>query len=122
MLSTMKLVVASGGMALSLTAGAGIASAEPDVSPIINSTCTYPQVMAALGDQSPELADQLSTTPAANAWLQGLIAASPDQRRIMVDAGAGRARGSAIHTGDSASRQYLQQLLSGTPTVTLMLR
>jgi hemophore-related protein len=84
MLSTMKLVVALGGVALSLTAGSGMASAEPDVNPIINSTCTYPQVMAALNDQSPELADQLSSTPAANAWLQGLIAASPDQRKIMV--------------------------------------
>jgi len=84
MLSTTKLIVATGGLALSLTTGAGIASAGPDVSPIINSTCTYPQVMAALDAQSPELHDQLVATPAATAWLQGLIAAPPAQRKVMV--------------------------------------
>jgi len=84
MLSTTKMVVAFGGVALSLTAGAGIASASPDVSAIINSTCSYPQVMAALRAQDGALADQLAATPAANAWLQGLIAASPPQRTVMV--------------------------------------
>jgi hemophore-related protein len=84
MLSTTKLIVVSGGLALSLTAGAGIASAEPDVSPIINSTCTYPQVLAALNAQESGLAQQLSETPAATGFLQALISASPEQRRTMV--------------------------------------
>jgi hemophore-related protein len=82
--STMKLVVAFSGLAMALTTGAGIASAQPDTSVIVNSTCTYPQVMAALNDQSPDLANQLSKTPAATAWLKGLIAAGPEQRRAMV--------------------------------------
>lgn len=84
MLSTTKLIVASGGLALSLTAGAGIASAGPDVSPIINSTCSYPQVVAALNAQDSGLAKQLTETPAATAWLQGLVAAPPEQRKVMV--------------------------------------
>jgi hemophore-related protein len=84
MLSTTKLIVASGGLALSLTAGAGIASAGPDVSPIINSTCSYPQVMAALNAQDSGLAQQLEQTPAATGWLQALIAAPPQQRKTMV--------------------------------------
>ncbi|HET6733639.1 hemophore-related protein [Mycobacterium sp.] len=84
MFSSTKLVVAVGGLGLAFTTGIGIASAQPDVNPIINSTCTYPQVIAALNAQSPELAGQLEQTPAANGWLKSLIAASPDQRRVMV--------------------------------------
>ena len=80
----MKLVAASSGLAMALTTGAGIASAQPDTSVIVNSTCTYPQVMAALNDQSPDLANQLSKTPAATGWLKSLIAAGPEQRRVMV--------------------------------------
>ncbi|HEX2214440.1 MAG TPA: hemophore-related protein, partial [Mycobacterium sp.] len=59
MRSTTKLVVASGGLALLLSAGAGIASAQPDVETIVNSPCTYPQVIAALNPDSPKLAKQL---------------------------------------------------------------
>jgi hemophore-related protein len=84
MLSRTKLVVAFAGLALSLSAGAGIASATPDASAIVNSTCTYPQVMAALNDQSPETANELNANPLAVGWLQGLVAAPPDQRAQMV--------------------------------------
>jgi len=84
MLSRTKLVVAAAGLALSLSAGAGIASATPDASAIINSTCTYPQVTAALNDQSPETANELNANPLAVGWLQGLVAAPPDQRAQMI--------------------------------------
>jgi hemophore-related protein len=84
MLSRTKLVVASAGLVLSLSTGAGIASAQPDASAIINSTCTYPQVMAALNDQSPATANDLNANPLAAAWLQGLVAAPPNQRAQMV--------------------------------------
>ena len=100
MLSTTKLIVASGGLALSLTAGAGIASAGPDVSPIINSTCTYPQVVAALNAQDSGLAAQLSQTPAAQGWLQALVAATTDGERV-----AGALRG--------VRRRHLERALSG---------
>lgn len=82
---TLKLVVASGCLALSLSAGAGIAAAAPDPSVIVNSTCTYPQVMAALQDQSPDTANELATSPFGTMWLQRLVASPPDQRAQMVD-------------------------------------
>jgi hemophore-related protein len=82
--SLTKMIVASSGVALSMIAGSGIASAEPDVSPIINSTCTYPQVMGALKAQNPDVANQITSNPLANAWLQQLIASPPDGRRAMV--------------------------------------
>jgi hemophore-related protein len=84
MLSTTKLIVASGGVALALTTGAGIASAQPDVELIVNSTCTYPQVMAALKAQDPRMAKQVSGNPALTAGLQQLVADSPDGRRRTV--------------------------------------
>ena len=46
-----RLAVAVGGLALSLTAGAGVASADPVLDPIVNTTCSFPQVMAALNAQ-----------------------------------------------------------------------
>jgi|SRR5258705_5557045 hemophore-related protein len=85
MLPRTKLVVtACAGLALSLSNGAGIASATPDSSVIVNSTCTYPQVMAALNAQSPETAKELNANSLASGWLQGLVAAPPDQRAQMI--------------------------------------
>ncbi len=85
MLPRTKLIVAAcAGLALSLSTPAGIASATPDVNAIVNSTCTYPQVMAALNDQSPETANELNANPIASGWLQSLVAAPPDQRAQMI--------------------------------------
>ena len=81
---TRLVVTACAGLALSLSTAAGIASATPDASAIVNSTCTYPQVMAALNDQSPETANELNANPLAAGWLQGLVAAPPDQREQMI--------------------------------------
>src|SRR5262245_14103765 len=85
MLSKTKLVVASAGLALALSTGAGIASAQPDTSSIVNSTCTYPQVMAALNAQNPGVAAELNSQPVAVGWLQNLVAAPPAQRQRMVN-------------------------------------
>ena len=84
-----KLVAGSCGLAFALTTGAGIASAQPDVSPIINSTCTYPQVMAALNAENPDAANQVTSNPVANAWLQQLVASPPAGRRQMVQQAQG---------------------------------
>lgn len=83
-LSATSLLVASGGLALSVIAGASVASAEPDVSPIINSTCSYDQVMYALDEQRPDLAAQVYANPIAQAWLRQLVASPADQRVEMV--------------------------------------
>jgi hypothetical protein len=63
-LSLSSLAVAVGGLALSLTAGAGVASADPDLDPIVNTTCSYPQVMSALNAQDPGAAAQFNASPA----------------------------------------------------------
>lgn len=75
-----KLVVGFGCLALSLTTAVGVASAEPDVNPIVNTTCSYPQVVAALSAQSPDLADQLNTSPMVQSTLQRFLASPPDAR------------------------------------------
>ena len=84
MMSRTKVVVVAAGLALSLGTGAGIAAATPDTSAIVNSTCSYPQVTAALNDQNPEVANELNSNPLAVGWLQSLVAAPPDQRAGMV--------------------------------------
>ncbi|MCT7657980.1 hemophore-related protein [Mycobacterium deserti] len=80
----MKLLVASALAAVPLTLGIGVASAQPAVDAIVNSTCSYPQVMAALKAQDPKMASQVSANPAMVAGLKQLVAAGPDERRRMV--------------------------------------
>lgn len=80
-LSPTKLVVAVGGLALSLSAGAGVASAQPDSGPIINTTCSYSQVVAAMNAQSPDLANQFAAQPMADSLLRSFLASPPDQRQ-----------------------------------------
>ncbi len=78
-----RLAVAVGGLALSLAAGAGVASADPDLGPIVNTTCSYPQVMSALNAQDPAMAAQFSAFPQNASGLQQFLAASPDKRLRM---------------------------------------
>jgi hemophore-related protein len=83
-LSSTGLVVAVGSLALSFTAGAGVASADPGVDTVINTTCSYSQAVAALNAQSPDAASQFSATPAAQSWLQTFLASPAGQRQLMV--------------------------------------
>jgi len=82
-LSTAKLAVAVAGVALASTIGAGIASADPDLGPIVNTTCSYPQVMAALNAQDPAAAAQFNASPFAQSALRQFLAAPPSQRMSM---------------------------------------
>jgi hemophore-related protein len=78
--SLSKLAAAAGGLALSVLAGAGIASAD-DLSPAaINTTCSYPQVVAALNAQSPGAGSKLSSSGMASGFLQRYLASPPPQR------------------------------------------
>lgn len=79
-----KVLVASSGLLLSLAAASGIASAQPNLDIIINSTCTYPQVMAALNASDPAVAQEFSASPTATGWLQALVNAGPAERTKMV--------------------------------------
>jgi hemophore-related protein len=76
-------MIGTAGATLSLFAFSGIASAEPNVEAIVNSTCTYPQVIAALNAQDPAAANQLTSNPIAVGWLQSFVASPPDGRRQM---------------------------------------
>ncbi len=82
-LSLTRLAAAVAGLGLSLTAGAS-ASADPDLGPVINTTCSYSQVVSALNAQTPAAAAQLNGSPSAQAALRGFLDSSPDQRQQIV--------------------------------------
>jgi hemophore-related protein len=75
--SLTRLAVGLGGLALSLTAAAGIASAQPDLGPAVNSTCTYGQVVAAVNAENPEAAAGFNASPPDQARIQQFLAAPP---------------------------------------------
>jgi len=77
-----RMAVAVGGLALSLTAGAGVAFADP-LDAAINTTCSYPQAVAALNAQSPAVAQEFNASPAARAWVRTFFASPVDQRQQM---------------------------------------
>ena len=79
-----RLAVAVGGLALSLTAGAGVASADPDLGRIVNTTCNYSQVTAALNAQDPAAAAEFNDSPEAQSWLRSFLASPPGQRQRML--------------------------------------
>jgi hemophore-related protein len=81
--SSAKIALAVGGLALSFPLGAGMASADPDLGPIVNTTCSYPQVMAALNAQDPAAAARFTSSPIAQSYLRQFLAAPPTQRQAM---------------------------------------
>ena len=78
------MVVAAAGMALSLGVGTGIASALPDTSAVVNTTCSYDQVIAALNNSSPGEAAEFTSSPVAVGWLHSFLGSPPDQRQQMI--------------------------------------
>ena len=81
MRSKVKVLVASGGLLMSLTAGAGIASAQ-DLGAIINTTCSYPQVLGALTAQDPAAANELTSSPMAAGVVQDFLGSNVAQRQV----------------------------------------
>ncbi len=80
-LSLTRLAVAAGSLALSLSAGAGFASASPDLGPIINTTCTYSQVHAALVAENPAAAAEFDASQNGPGMLQMFLSAPPAKRQ-----------------------------------------
>jgi hemophore-related protein len=80
LLSRRLVVAAVGGLALSLTAGIGVANADP----IIDTTCSYPQVIAALNTENPALAQKFSANPIAAAMLGNFLSSPPGERAQLV--------------------------------------
>ncbi len=93
-----KLAAAFGGLAFSLLAGAGIASADPGIDAAINTTCTYPQVVGALNAQSPAAAAKFNQSAMAQGWLRSFLASPPPQRAQMAQQAEGMA-GAAQYIG-----------------------
>ena len=79
-----RTVVAAAGLALALSAGSGIAAATPDVTAVVNTTCSYDQLIAALNAQSPDAGAQFTSSPIAVNWLQSFLASPVDQRQRMI--------------------------------------
>ncbi len=79
--SLTRLSTAVGGLTLALTAGAGVAAAAPDLGPIINTTCSYNQVISALNAENPGAAADLNTSPAAQSMLRNFLRAGPEKRQ-----------------------------------------
>jgi hemophore-related protein len=75
------LAAAVAGLTLSLTVSP--ASADPDLGPIVNTTCNYSQVMAALNARDPAAAGKLNSSPIAQSYLRQFLAAPPSQRQAM---------------------------------------
>jgi hemophore-related protein len=84
MLLSTKVVVAAAGAALSLGLGTGVAWAQPDTSAVVNTTCTYDQVIAALNNTSPGDAAQFTSSPVAVGWLHSFLGSPRDQRAQML--------------------------------------
>lgn len=74
------LAVAVGGLAVSLAAGSGLASAEPDYDPMVNSTCSYTQAMTAVHAENPMAAQYLDQSPPNQEFLRVFLSSPRDQR------------------------------------------
>jgi hemophore-related protein len=81
-LSLTRLAAAVGGAAVALSVAAGVASADP-LDPIINTTCNYGQVMAALNATDPGAAAQFNQSPVAQSYLRNFLNSPPPKRAQM---------------------------------------
>jgi hemophore-related protein len=88
-LSATGLTVAVAGAALSLSIAAGVASADPDLGPIVYTSCNYAQVMAALNAQDPGAAAQINSSPMAQTYLHQFLLSPPSRRMAMAQQLAG---------------------------------
>jgi hemophore-related protein len=84
-MALIKGAAAIGGLALTLAAGTGIASADPTTDPMINSTCTYDQWVAALHAQNPGPASAFDSQPASQSFVRQFIESSPQERVGLVN-------------------------------------
>jgi hemophore-related protein len=89
-LSLTRLAIGVCGLAWSLTAGAGISSADRDLTPFVNTTCNYGQVISALQAADPQAAAQFTSSPESVSFLRQFLASPPSQRQQMAQMLASR--------------------------------
>lgn len=80
-----RLAALAGGVAVSLSAGAGIAAAQPDIGPMVNTTCNYDQAMAAVHAENPMAARYLDQSPPNQQFLRVFFSSSPAERTSLLD-------------------------------------
>lgn len=78
--SMTKLAAAAGGVVLALTAGAGVAAADPDYGPMVDSPCTFEQAMTAVNAENPLAAGYLNQSPPNIQFLQVFLGSPRDER------------------------------------------
>ncbi|OBJ69821.1 hemophore-related protein [Mycobacterium sp. 1274756.6] len=83
--SLTTLGLATCALGLLASAGTGVAVADPDFGPLINTTCSYDQAMAALHAQNPAAAQFLDGRPDQQEWFRIYFGESPDGRANMID-------------------------------------
>lgn len=80
-----QVVSVSIGGVLTAVSLSAAASAEPIDGPLIETTCSYEQLAAALQVQAPQASARLADHPDAQAKLRALIALPVDQRRQRIE-------------------------------------
>ena len=73
---------------------------------IVNTTCNYSQVMAALNAQDPAAAGKFNSSPIAQSYLHQFLAAPPPQRQAMAQ--------QAMNTPGAAQQFGLVQQVAAT--------
>lgn len=79
-MSLTKVAIAVGFPLVVSAAGAGIATAAPDLTLAINTTCTYPQLVSALNAVNPQAAITFDSSPVIKSGLTEFLSAGPDRR------------------------------------------
>jgi hemophore-related protein len=85
---TAKVVITVGGWVAGvvLSPAMGIASAAPDIQPVIQTTCSYDQIVAALRVVNPPAAGLLDQYPEAQGYLRDFVGLPVDQREQRLNA------------------------------------
>jgi hypothetical protein len=90
-LSLTRLAAVICGLALSLTVAPGVPSAAADPEPVvnnsllINTTCSYKQVVTAIAARSPTDYSQFMASNMAPQFVRAFVQATPDERQPMVE-------------------------------------
>ena len=80
-LSLVKIAATAGGIGVLLSAGTGLAVADPNLGPLVDSPCTYDQAMSAVHAENPMAAQYLDQSPPNLQFLQVFLS-SPRQERV----------------------------------------
>ncbi|SIE19235.1 low molecular weight T-cell antigen [Mycobacteroides abscessus subsp. abscessus] len=84
-LSLTKTIAAVGGITMALSAGAGLASADPVTDEMVNSTCTYEQANAALHAENPMAAEYFDASPPNQQFMREFLSSPKDKRLFMIE-------------------------------------